>query len=278
MSFVTELLTDFVRDILGDMFAVISGYIIEIENLSLTINQTKVVTEVCSFTMLLGAALCGVVIGKQVIGIYGFGTQGDPDQDAFEIVFRLCLTLGMIGGNSFFFTELVKLTNSVAKDILKIFVGEIAEKDITMMLLGGITGPFHAMCMIGMAVGLVLFALSSVVRAAEITLSKILLPIFALDLLNPNHEKWNMFIFQYGMSFLSYIIQLLCYQMFLFQFFKPGISLLGIDYISAVGWLILTIRAPKWLEKYIYATGTGQTISQGASRLGQVIMYIGMRR
>ena len=31
------------------------------------------------------------------------------------------------------------------------------------------------------------------------------------------------------------------------------------------------------LEKYIYATGTGRAVSQGASRLGQVVMYAGMK-
>lgn len=278
MNFVTELLTDVVRDILGDMFAAIGIQIIEIQKLSLVINQTEIVTALCTFSMLLGAALCVVVVGKQVVSVYGFGTQGDPDQDAFEIVFRLCLTLGVIGGNSFFFTELLKLTNAIAADILFIFVGKIAENDLTMMLLNGITGPFNAICMIGIAIGLVMFALSSVIRAAEITLSKILLPIFAIDMLNSNHEKWNMFIFQYVMSFLSYILQLLCYQMFLYQFFKEGISFMGIDYIAAIGWLVLTVRAPKWLEKYIYATGTGQALSHGASRLGQVIMFVGMRR
>lgn len=33
----------------------------------------------------------------------------------------------------------------------------------------------------------------------------------------------------------------------------------------------------KTLEKYIYATGTGRAVSQGASRLGQVVMYAGMK-
>lgn len=279
MNFVTELLTDVVRDILGDMFAAIGIQIIEIQKLSLVINQTEIVTALCTFSMLLGAALCVVVVGKQVVSVYGFGTQGDPDQDAFEIVFRLCLTLGVIGGNSFFFTELLKLTNAIAADVLFIFVDKLeGETMVATLILRGITGPFSAICMIGIAIGLVMFALSSVIRAAEITLSKILLPIFAIDMLNSNHEKWNMFIFQYVMSFLSYILQLLCYQMFLYQFFKKDIVFMGVDYIAAIGWLVLTVRAPKWLEKYIYATGTGQALSHGASRLGQVIMFVGMRR
>lgn len=102
------------------------------------------------------------------------------------------------------------------------------------------------------------------------------LPIFAVDMLKANPERWNMFIFQYFISFISYLVQMFCFQMYAILYSHLDFTDFR-QYLVMVGWLILCIKAPKTLEKYIYATGTGRAVSQGASRLGQVVMYAGMK-
>lgn len=279
MNLLTEYMMDMFKDILVSIFDWIGNIITLIHAYILSINQTQAVLSMCTFTMLLGAALSSIVVAKNIIGTYGFGTQGDSDQDAMDIIFRLCLALGVMGANTLIFQEVFKFTNAVSVDITDTFNNIVGQDMVTSLksIIDSVTSPANLIAAGSVVVALCIFTLSAALRGAEITLSRILLPIFALDLINNNHEKWNMFIFQYIMSFLSYVIQQMCYQMFLYFFFN-GSNLFSVqDYFVMFGWLVLSIKSPKWLEKYIYATGTGQAISHGAGRLGQVIMFVGMK-
>ena len=279
MNLLTEYMVDMFKDILVSVFDWIGTLIALIHAWILGANQVPAVAAMCTFTMLLGGALSSIVVAKNIVCTYGFGSQGDSDQDASDIIFRLCLALGVMGANSLIFQELYKLTNAVSQDVTATFNNVIGMDIVSSMkaVIDTISSPANVIAAGSVVIAMAVYTLSATLRGAEITLSKILLPIFALDLINNNHEKWNMFIFQYIMSFLSFIVQQLCYQMFLSFFFSGGNLYSVQDYFVMFGWLVLAIKLPKWLEKYIYATGTGQAISHGAGRLGQVIMFVGMK-
>lgn len=280
MGFITENILYFFQDIFADILSHLGYLIAQQYKTVIELNQTSEIANVTLFFTMLGAALCALMVGKQVISTYGFGTKGDPDQDAMEIVFRLCLALGAMGINSWLFTELTKFTFVVSSDLISSIGGasgsgvETAIRDIVDR---GSSSSFMCFFSGFVVIGIIFFNITAYLRAAEITLSKMLLPIFALDLLNTNSEKWNMFIFQYVIGFGSYIVQMLCYQIFVYQLVRLDTADIG-NLMLLVGWLVLSIKTPRWLEKYIYATGTGQAVSRGAGRLGQVIMYVGMRR
>ena len=226
-------------------------------------------------------ALCSLVVIKQMIGTYGIGTEGDADQNPVEIIFRLCKALAIMAMNSWLFTELLKFFSAVGRDITKAMLGDtlgisfydtIEEQIISQI----VNSPMLAICGIVIVIGLVLFSISACLRAAELTLNKVLLPLFCLDILNSNPEKWKMFCFQYGMGFFSYLVQMFCYNVFVILCLR--LNLLDMkQFIVLFGWLVLSIRGTKILEKYIYATGTGRGVGQGASRIGQVLMYTRMR-
>ena len=272
MSFTSQLILNFLNDVFKELYSYVGFLITDLYEWVLTANQTSEVAAVCLFTMMLGSVMLGVMVCKHVAGTYGLGTSGDPDQDPVEIIFKVALALGFMGGNSFIFNELLKFTIAVAKDVMHVMnnPGDIG-------LTGGEETSFAMFVMKGILVfGVIAFSITVCIRSAEITLSKVLLPIFAVDLINSNSERWNMFIFQYGMSFLGFVIQIFCYEMFVIKF--GGIDLTNLkEYFVAIGWLVLAIKTPSILEKYVYATGTGRAISNGASRLSQVVMYCGMR-
>lgn len=277
LNFVTELLIGFLNDLLADLISHVGFLITEFYEEAVKINQTKEVASATVFSMSLGAALSILMVAKQLIGTYGIGNEGDADQDPMEIIFRLCMALGMMGANAWMFDELLKFSTALGNDVTYMLGGKINAQERLATLLGDCDGSLFIIFLYGGIIsGTLIFGISAFIRGAEITLNKILLPIFALDLIHANCEKWKMFIFQYVISFFSFIIQMFCYQMFAIQLVNLDMSDFK-DYLVVIGWLILSIRTPKWLEKYIYATGTGQAISKGAGSIGQVIMYCGMR-
>ena len=280
LNYGTEVMLGFVGDTITDLYSNVGLLITDIYAYTVEVNQVSEVNAVCTFSMLLGAALCGMAVVKQIIGTYGTGTEGDPDQDPVEIIFRLCKALGIMGMNSWLFTEFLKFSTALGKDVTRVMAGVSGGNVLYDKMLDNINNssgsPTWLFCNGAIVIAVLLFALSACQRGAELTLNKILLPIFCLDIINPNPEKWKMFIFQYGTGFVSYILQMFCFNMFVILFLHMG-SMGMKEFIVLLGWLVLSIKTPSWLEKYIYATGTGRAIGQGASRLGQVIMYMGMR-
>lgn len=224
---------------------------------------------------LLGAALCTLAVILQLTGTYGMGTTGDPDQDPVEILFRLCKALGIMGANVWIFNQTNAFTTGAARDLTKVLAAAVTSNTINDMM-GKVNDFFTLICAGVCVVCMILFFVSAVLRGAEVTLNKVLLPIFAVDMLKANPERWNMFIFQYFISFISYLVQMFCFQMYAILYAHLDFTDFR-QYLVMVAWLILCIKAPKTLEKYIYATGTGRAVSQGASRLGQVVMYAGMK-
>lgn len=275
MSFGTGLLYDILSDIMRSIVDHIGFLISDIYSYAVEINSTAQVSAACTFTMLLGAALCTLAVILQLTGTYGMGTTGDPDQDPVEILFRLCKALGIMGANVWIFNQANAFTNAVARDLTKVLAAAVTSNTINDMM-GKVNDFFTLICAGVCVVCMILFFVSAVLRGAEVTFNKVLLPIFAVDMLKANSERWNMFIFQYFISFISYLVQMFCFQMYAILYAHLDFTDFR-QYLVMVGWLILCIKAPKTLEKYIYATGTGRAVSQGASRLGQVVMYAGMK-
>lgn len=275
------LVIELVKEFLLDFWSAFGYLAATIWEKAIAINQTEIVASLTVFTMLLGAGLCALMVGKQVIATYGFEVRGDHDQDAMEIIWRLCLALGAIGCNSWLFNELTKYGVALGRDVTTIFSQHDVQESFLQEAVKNLIDRSSQSSLIFLSgvliVGYTLFFFNIFLKAAEITLSKILLPLFALDLINTNSEKWNMFIFQYIINFLGFIVQMVCYQIFTYYFLRLDTSNL-MDWMVALGWLFMCLKTPKWLEKYIYATGTGQAIGRGAGRLGQVLMYVGMRR
>lgn len=281
MDFFTQMFLAFIYDLLMNICSGLGWFISGFNTFVIQINQTEAVARVTLFTTALGASVSVLMVVKQILSTYGFGSKGDPDQDAMEIVFRVCLMLGAMGMNTWLFTELTKFVQAVANDITLSIGGGLNMDTVATVLSGNIVNAGDSFILYVVTGALlfctIFFAFSFVLRGAEITLNKILLPIFALDLINANPEKWNMFIFQYGVSFGSHLVQLLCYQIFAYQLVHLDSSVMQ-NMLILLSWLVLSIKTPKILEKYIYASGAGQAISKGAGRLGQVIMYVGMRK
>lgn len=276
MSFGTGLLFDILTDLLRSMLDHIGIGISSIYEYAIKINQTSQVSAACAFTMLLGSALCSLVVILQLTNTYGLGISGDPDQEPTEIIYRLCKALGIMGANVWIFNQINEFVTAAARDLTKILASSVTAIDTMNEMIDNANDLFTCVCAGVVIICIVLFFISACLRGAEVTLNKVLLPIFAVDIIRSNPERWNMFFFQYIISFVSYLAQMFCFQMYTILYAHLDITNFSHVLVLAA-WLILCVKTPKTLEKYIYATGTGRAVSQGASRLGQVIMYAGMR-
>lgn len=282
-NFLLKLITEM---FLACMYNIIEyfGFIInDIFFVVAEINQTNEITAITVFTSLLGISLMVIMVGKQLLGTYALETEGDADRDPINILYKVGKAVAIIGCNSWIFTELLKFSNSLGRDINKVINGSTEVVNIIKaMLIDAENSPAYVLCVASLIIGIILFVFQAGRRGAELSMSRILLPIFATDIINSNPEKWNMFFFQYVINFVGYIIQMVCFRlMILFMSYLRAysdVTELMKYFIVTMGWLTMAIKVPQWLEKYVYISGTGRTISSGASRLSQVIIYSKVRK
>lgn len=250
----------------------INNTIVDMFSFVVVVNQTTYITELCTYMMGISLALVTLISLKHGVGTYVFETEGDPEQDPVEMITRISQVLAVIGSNSWIFDTLFGLSEAFSRDIGVVNSQNVAielkklleDSSYGVLDVGKDTAKVVFVLLIVVAIGLLVFYFALGIRGAELTLMKILCPIFALDLLNSSRERWNAFITDYIVNFLSIGIQLLCFRQLCLSIATIRNDGFGAYAAVAIGWLYLSIRAPKWLEKYTYSSGIKQTASSGA--------------
>ena len=95
--------------------------------------------------------------------------------------------------------------------------------------------------------------------------------IFALDLIHANRERWNNFFMAFLLAMFSYGFQTLFYILSLKSYASASINDMGYC-LSAIGWLIMAIIGPHFLEKYLYKSGVSKAAGSGLRMLAQTAM------
>jgi len=266
MNWITTNFFKFISDVMSGFLDVFGNFIGNIFEIVTDHNANNgLVNNASDFTVAFSLVLLGVVGGKQILDVYVFQTSGDPDAEPFQLVVRVSQAVAVICSGNWIFNELMKFSKYFANDLLS----AAHDNDVSAHLLNLITQATETISMqaIGFIVTLVIvligffvFSVFAGIRGAELIVMKVLAPIFAIDLITTNRERWHAFFTSYVTTFCTYGIQLFCFKMCSMTFVQVGYTGgSGERLLMVIGWIVLMIRAPKWLEKYVYSTGIGTT-------------------
>lgn len=260
-----------ISEVLIDWLDYFSGVINDEFMVTTYINDTEQIKTVVNFTVALAYVLLVAVTVKQIIDIYGFHTSGDANESPVEVIYRASISSVLIAASELFYKQFFNLTKNIAHDI-----GEItASKSITDQcntLLGipnVVAGVFMVIIIL---VAIVIFFVVAAIRGAQLMLFRILFPIFSIDRSFTNKERWNKFIQSYAACFLGFSIQLLCFNMFRLTFMDIGTESANWPIVAAIGWLVMAIKAPAWLDQYIFKSGMGSGLGRILSQAGSILM------
>lgn len=279
MSWLLDLIAGAISEFVDGFLDLAGSLIDNMFIAALNANQTSFITGICNLTTALALSLLGVTVIKRIFDVYIMKTVGDPDQIPTEILFRICLVVAVIGSNGWLWTELKNFSLALSRDIRAEEAGVSIENSLrgavnAAVSSGGGAGILLAFLffIIFLIILLIIFSVITAIKAAELTLQRALLPIFAVDLLSSDQEKWNNFIFSYTMTYCSYSIQMICFNMA-----ASSIAGIGIDamryFVLTVGWVVMAITSPSWLKKFVYSSGVGR----GLSAVGRAISLLLIR-
>ena len=215
----------------------------------------------------IALALIALVVLKIVTAGYLLETDYDSDADPFNLLVRIAETVAIITNSGWLFNFLLNASKDFTTDI----IGSVAEtgyadqtRSLLSVDLSGMANmllPYLAMIAL-MLVAIIIFTVVAGLRGGELIFMNLLLPVFALDLLTSSRERWNNFIMGYFTAFFTYGIQILLYNVALKSYATASYSE-PLYFITAVTFLIMAIRSPKFLERYLYRSGVSTAATSG---------------
>lgn len=277
MSWIAENICEFFKDMIGSAIAYYGDLVNNIFYTTVEWNtENEYVVSSIKFFILLALALIFILVFKQVLSTYILETDGDPDADPFNLVVRIAETVAVISCNAWIFDTTLSLAKSFASDALGSTAQEgIAGKTQELIAIDadqiGSSLMAFIISLVIMLIGFIVFTIIAALRAAEVIAMKMLLPLFALDLLSARRERWNNFITGYFIAFFSYGIQMLFFNIALKSFVSCSWDT-PVYIIGTYAFIILAIRAPKFLEKHLYRSGVSGAASGGMRLVAQTMV------
>lgn len=263
---ICEWLEEVCNDMLSIIFNILNGLFGEGENLitETAINSAAIITGDISVIII------SIVVLKNVFSIYILETDGDAEQDPLQQLVKAAVAVALIQSSTYLFNWSLNIANIFTKELNGSTQMELDTVNFFAPMLNIVSSiNVYTIALVIFVIGSIFLIIKAFIRGGELALMKVLFPIFCCDLLTSSRERFNAFITSFVVTTVGYSIQLLCFRLSM-NTFANAIDIMQLP--IAYTWLYLSIKAPKWLEKYAYSSGLGGLARTGASSAGQVIM------
>lgn len=280
MSWISENIAAFITDVIGGFIELFGE---ALNNVFFWIVDEALnnvyVANAEKFIVATAIALISLMVVKIVTSGYMLETDYDSEADPFNLIIKIVETVAVITNSGWIFTWMLETS--------KIYVGEfLGSADTagvtttTQSLLAvdpvdldlGYKWVTFVMLIAIIVVAFIVFMIVAGLRGAELIAMKLMMPYFALDLLSNSRERWNNFITAYIIAFFSYAFQILFFVIALKSYASISVTSSGNYYISTIVWMIIAIKSPKFLEKFIYRTGVSNAASSGLRMMAQTFV------
>lgn len=280
MNWITENWTSFMGDMILGLMEMFGIYINNIYFFIVdTAGQNIYIRNAEKFIVASAISLISLMVLKNVTAGYLTETDYDSEADPFNLIVKITQTVAVIMNAGWLFDYLLKLSKAFGKDLMY-GSNDTGYVDKTRELLQEGAGSMSAIfgghiLMVAVIFGaMVVFSIIAGLRGAELMAMKLFLPYFALDLLSNSRERWNNFITAYIIAFFTYSFQILFFMLAMKSYASISISN-GIYYLSTLVFLVMAIKTPKTLEKYIYRSGLSNAASSGMRMVVQTVVMKG---
>lgn len=271
MNWITKNIGEFLVDTLQNFCDFISDSINGLFELAVNACDTDELSGISGVTSAIAITLVAAMVLKQILTIYVLETDGDPDSDPLQLLVKGSEAIALIACNGAIFDLLLEMSTRFTSDVTHGVNVSSAIGIVRNIAFEGITGTgliILPLFLIMLIIFMIILGIKAGLRGIELSLMKIAFPIFCVDLIGTNKERWNNFLASYVVTFFGYALQMLCFKVFILSL-KGGETLTS--YAVALGWIFMAIKTPEWLQKFVYTTGIARNIS-GAARMAPFML------
>lgn len=229
---------------------------------------------------------------KQYFDVYIMETSGDPESDPLDVLVRGAQAIAVVCCSSWIFYTFMNFCSAFAENVISVnqvnsLMSNFTESVNILKLTGGSNGFIGIIFLTAMLIGIFAFYVIAVIRAAQLAIMFVILPLFATELTHVSKERFQGLITNIIVTGLYFVLQLL-----LFKFFVSSLGMSMTDIVAkndpdtfmldeyafkAIGFCIAMLQGPKWLDKFIYNSGVGDTAKRTTGSLVQTAITWGMK-
>ncbi len=269
-NFFGNQLLDMLQEIISGCWSTFFSYIESFYLNTNWITGNSYVNNAQNISNKIATSFLVLVMTKHIFTTYILETDGDPDVDPLQYLVKGSVALACIQMQSFLFNYLLKLSNLLCAEVCNGLVPQLTNDFSELLksiatLMGSIAFTPIMLCIYIICIFILI--IKAAMRAVELAIMKVLFPLMCCDMITPSRERWSAFLVTYLATFFGYIIQIFCIRLSMILFLSfESISVM----IGAAALLFFAMKTPKWLEKFVYSSGLGNTVS-GTARNGMFV-------
>ncbi len=265
-----------------DFMVTIIGYI---HQLTFRVTDIAIVKNAMYYSMGVALTLLAVKVAFDALVIYQLRVSGDPSPDPGEMLIRVGTSVVLILGVPFILGLMFQLNVALIGDIYNLpgMGGDFAEINKLTALLQDASMSYQltrfmiivVMIIMAGSVVAIIALFQMAVRAAEWAVIAISGPLMAVGVNSDLFGTWWRHLLTIT---LSQGIQILMFKLSFYVLVQSwgGVDLLAVVFF--VGFLVVTIKSPKILQRYIDATGIGRVAGGAAQQMGSLMLMRKMLR
>lgn len=261
-----EAIVEIMSNWLEEVLPTITGFITNIYGTSLKVLELAFVDQAINFVQGLSITLLIIKVIKDGFNTYMLYQGGDPESDPTGLLIRTAQAIAVILSLPWIVKEIFKFGMLVTEDVTSLTTSSGLgglESDLSSFLAsGGMTFSIIISLFVLLIAICIIFVQASI-RSAEIALMAVISPVMALSLSQSNAATWQQWFKQYVVICVSQAMQLFMLQGAMYMIAYTGTTNFG-TILATIGWLIMTISAPKFLKQFTYNSGLGGAIGGGA--------------
>lgn len=277
MSWISENISTFFSELIGGAIDSLGQFVNNIyaSILQFALGNVYYLNAV-KFVQSMALLLIGVVVLNIIISGYIMETAYDSEEDPFNILIRIAQTAAVILNSNWIFNWFYKLGTDFSNDLIGAANAEgysgktrsLLAVDVSSMGTGFL---WHVIMLCVVLISIIIFTIVAGLRAGELVAMNLLFPFFALDLLTNSRERWKNFFTAYLIAFFSHAIQLLFYIIAMKSYMSMTT---GYDFysITTIVFMIIAIKSPQFIEKFVYSSGLSNAASGGIRMLAQTAL------
>lgn len=279
MDFILKSLAVFIGNVMEGMVAsILSGVEDMFQALVKTFTTDGLVVSAHDSVLGVSIALISLFCVKQYFNTYVMETSGDPDADPLDILVRGAEAVAVASCSSWIFFSFMNFCSAFADEIVgdadiedfsKVFTDAVETLTVNITKNGFVGLVF----LLSMLIGIFCFYVIATIRALELAMMYIILPLFCGELCYASHERFNGLLTNIVVTGLYFVLQLLMFKLFMTTLLLSLTDITAVtetsDFImdnnvfKSIGFCIVMLRSPKWMDKFVYNSGVGETVRRG---------------
>lgn len=286
MSWITENIISFLTDCISGTLDMFGTFIDNIFFMIVDLATSNVyIRNAEKFLIIVSLALISVGVIKVVLSGYMMETDYDSEADPFNLLVKVAETVAFMTSGNWIFYYLLASAKDFTQDLVGGSNASSYVETTKVLLHAGNLGVAYIVMLIVILGAMIAFTIVAGMRGVELVGMMLFFPLFCLDLLTNSRERWKNFSMAYMTAFFTYSFQVLFFVVALKCYVTTqasgGIAAPDVFAIYAIGtliFLIMAIRTPKFLEKYLYTSGLSNAASSGVRMMIQTAVMRGTMR